>query len=153
MPESQPIPTMIAIDVQWEVYCLEAMRIASFMVFYPYRGWLTNYGPVHCRLRSVTIEKRTSFLETNSYRFVKDHSIFPAIIYRLATRRAGASAQSCSCETRRPSFNGQTESDWQAFLIHSDGQNRKNDNFVEAHIYEGFDRNAIESLVPSPARS
>ena len=43
--------------------------------------------------------------------------------------------------------SGQTESDWQALLIKSDGINRENDDFIEAHIYEGFDKNAIESMV------
>jgi len=36
---------------------------------------LPTYGDVHCRLRSITINKRTSFLETNSYRFVEIHQI------------------------------------------------------------------------------
>ncbi len=36
---------------------------------------LPTYGPAFCRLRSVAIDARTSFLETNSYRFIPDHSI------------------------------------------------------------------------------
>jgi len=109
---------------------------------------LPTYGAVHCRLRSVTIDKRTSFLETNSYKFVKDHHIV-----------VGDSLPDgyMACWEHRHSLalaklvdrlsTGQTESDWQAILIQSDGQNRKNDDFVEAHIYEGFDRNAVESMV------
>lgn len=110
---------------------------------------LPTYGTVHCRLRSVAIDKRTSFLETNSYKFIQDYSIVAGnklpvgytacwkyrhslVLAKLADRLS----------TR------QTESDWQAILIESDGKNRENDSFVEAHIYEGFDRNAIESLVP-----
>ncbi len=42
---------------------------------------------------------------------------------------------------------GQTRKNWQEILVVSDGKDRKNDSFVEAHIYEGFDRNAIESVV------
>ena len=42
---------------------------------------------------------------------------------------------------------GQTKSDWQVLLVQSDGQNRENDDFIEAHIFEGFDINAIESMV------
>jgi hypothetical protein len=114
---------------------------------------LCTYGDVHCRLRSVTIEKRTSFLEANSYRFVRDHAINPGdklpsgytagwqhrqrlVLAKLASRLS----------------TGQTESDWQAILIQTDGQNRENDDFVEAHIYEGFDRNAIESLVAATGK-
>jgi hypothetical protein len=48
---------------------------------------------------------------------------------------------------------GQTESDWQAVLLCSDGKNREKDDFVEAHIYEGFDRNAIESMLPSSRKT
>jgi len=112
-----------------------------------------TYGDVHCRLRSVTIDKRTSFLEANSYRFVRDHRIVPGdklpagymadwedrhslVLAKLADRLS----------------TGQTESDWQAILIHSDGQNRENDDFVEAHIYEGFDSNSIESLAAIPGK-
>jgi len=110
---------------------------------------LPTYGDVHCRLRSVTIDKRTSFLETNSYTFVDDHekelrSKMPVgfmacweyrhklVLSKLASRLA----------------KGQTESDWQTLLIQSDGCDRNNDEFVEAHIYEGFDGNAIDSLAP-----
>jgi len=114
---------------------------------------LPTYGAVHCRLRSVTIDKRTSFLETNSYRFVREHSIIPGdkipagytaswedrhllVLAKMADRLS----------------TGQTESDWQAILIHSDGQNKENDDFVEAHIYESFDRNAIECLVEATGK-
>lgn len=114
---------------------------------------LPTYGDVHCRLRSVTIDKRTSFLVTNSYRFVRDYSIvagdkLPAgymaywqnrhslVLAKLADRLS----------------TGQTESDWQALLIQSDGKDRQNDDFVEAQIYEGFDRNAIESMVATTGK-
>ncbi len=114
---------------------------------------LPTYGHVHCRLRSVTIDRRTSFLESNSYRFVKDHHIIPG-----SKLPAGYMA----CWTHRHNLvlakladhlsAGQTESDWQAILLHSDGQNRDRDDFVEAHIYGGFDANAIESLVAAPRK-
>ena len=109
---------------------------------------LPTYGSVHCRLRSVTIDKRTSFLETNSYKFVKEHQIDPG-----GSLPAGYMA---SWEYRYKLAlakfvdrlsTGQTESDWQTILVQSDGQNRDNDNFVEAHIFEGFDKNAVESMV------
>jgi hypothetical protein len=108
---------------------------------------LPTYGDVHCRLRSVTIDKRTSFLETNSYKFIKDHGIVPGDklpVGYMACWRHRHSLVLAKLADRLSS--GQTESDWQAILIQSDGQNRKNDDFIEAHIYEDFDRNAIESL-------
>ena len=108
---------------------------------------LPTYGDVHCRLRSVTIDKRTSFLETNSYKFIQEHGIVPGNKLPVGCtacwrhRHSLVLAKLADCLS-----TGQTESDWQAILIQSDGQNRKNDDFIEAHIYEGFDRNAIESL-------
>jgi len=111
---------------------------------------LPTYGDIHCRLRSVTIDERTSFLESNSYRFVRDHSIAPGdklpVGYMACWRHRHSLvlAKLADCLS-----TGQTESDWQAILIKSDGQNRKNDDYIEAHIYEGFDRNAIESLAES----
>ena len=114
---------------------------------------LPTYGAVHCRLRSVAIDKRTSFLEMNSYKFVHDHGI-------VAGDRLPAGY--AACWRHRHSLvlakladrlsAGQTESDWQEMLIHSDGQNRENDDFVEAHIYEGFDRNAIESMIATTSK-
>lgn len=108
---------------------------------------LPTYGYIHCRLRSVAIEDRTSFLEKNSYEFVKQHKIrfgdrFPMgymacwkdrqhlVIAKLADQLA----------------NGLDERGFQALLLHSDGVDRQNDDFVEAHIYEKFDQNAIETI-------
>ena len=115
---------------------------------------LPTYGTVHCRLRSITIDKRTSFLETNSFKFIQDHDIVPGnklpvghmacweqrhclVLAKLADRLSA----------------GQTESDWQAILIQSDGKDRKKDSFVEAHIFNGFDRNAIEFLTATTGKN
>ena len=114
---------------------------------------LPTYGDVHCRLRSVTIDKRTSFLETNSYKFIKDHGIVPGDklpVGYMACWRHRHSLVLAKLADRLSS--GQTESDWQAILIQSDGQNRKNDDFIEAHIYEGFDKNAVELMVASTGK-
>jgi hypothetical protein len=109
---------------------------------------LCTYGQVHCRLRSVTIEKRTSFLEVNSYRFIRDHCINPGDKLPIGYTACWQHRQSLVlAKLANRLSTGQTESDWQAILIQSDGKNRENDDFVEAHIYEGFDRNAIESFV------
>jgi len=109
---------------------------------------LCTYGDVHCRLRSVTIEKRTSFLEANSYKFVRDHNIVAGdklpVGYAACWRYRHILALAKLADGLS---KGQTESDWQLLLIHSDGQNRENDDFIETHIFEGFDTNAIESMV------
>lgn len=110
---------------------------------------LCTYGDVHCRLRSITIEKRTSFLETNSYKFVRDHNIVAGAKLPIGYAACWIYRHNLVLVKLSDSLSkGQTESDWQGLLIHSDGRNRKNDDFIEAHIFEGFNRNAIESVVP-----
>lgn len=109
---------------------------------------LCTYGDVHCRLRSVTIEKRTSFLETNSYKFVRDHHIVAGDKLPVGYAACWRCRHSLVLAKLADGLSkGQTESDWQALLIHSDGLNRENDDFIEAHIFEGFDKNAIKSMV------
>jgi len=109
---------------------------------------ICTYGDAHCRLRSVTIEKRTSFLEVNSYRFIKDHCINPGDTLPIGYRACWKHRNKLVLAKLSNRLSaGQTESDWQALLIQSDNQSRENDDFVEAHIYEGFDKNAIESFV------
>ncbi len=99
-----------------------------------------TYGDIYCRLRSVTIKKRTSFLEDNSFMFVDKHQL-----------NVGENQSSgyCACWEERHALalaklsdllkKGQTDTDWQTILIQSDGRNRKNDDFIEAHIYDNFD--------------
>lgn len=114
---------------------------------------LPTYGTVYCRFRSVAIDKRTSFLETNSYRFVRDHRILAGDKLPVGYTACWKYRHSLVLAKLADHLSaGQNQSDWQALLIQSDGQNRENDDFVEAHIYEGFDRNAIESFVPIPSK-
>ena len=109
---------------------------------------LPTYGEVHCRLRSVTIDNRTSFLETNSYTFVSDHSLSAGdelpVGYAACWEK-----RHCLVLAKLVQLlsTGQTERDWQAKLIRSDGKDRNNDDFVEAHVFGSFDRNAINSVV------
>jgi len=110
---------------------------------------LPNYGDLHCRLHSFAVARRTSFLESNSYKFVKDNSIEPGdqlpdgymadwnSRHNLVLAKVGDRIST-----------GQTESDWQKILVKSDVNNRENDDFIEAHIYGSFDKHAIESIIP-----
>lgn len=114
---------------------------------------LPTYGDVHCRLRSVTVEKRTSFLETNSFTFVKVRGITPGTPLPLGCTACWEHRHRLVLAKLADRLSpGQTECEWQAMLIQSDGQSRENDDFIEAHIYEGFDRHAIESIVPATGR-
>jgi hypothetical protein len=112
---------------------------------------LATYGKVSCRLKAITIEKRTSFLEMNSFKFVSAHKVtlgkeLPnGYTACWENRHLLALAKLSHLLTV-----GQGEDEWQEALIHSDGEKRENDEFIEAHIFENFDHNAIESIVQSP---
>jgi hypothetical protein len=112
---------------------------------------LPTYGNVYCCLRSVAIEKRTSFLETNSYRFVQEHRVIAGSKIPLGYRTCWKYRQ-CLALTKVANRleTGQNKDDWQAMLIQSNGKDRNDDCFVEAHIYDGFDKNAVQSLTPIP---
>ena len=109
---------------------------------------LPTYGDVHCRLRAITIDKRTSFLETNSYNFIADHHIAPGDNLPCGYRADWENRHMLVLAKLLDSLSsGQTEDEWQSIIIKSDSYNRDKDDFIEAHIYENFDRNAIESMV------
>ncbi|MCH8121339.1 MAG: hypothetical protein IIC00_16640, partial [Planctomycetes bacterium] len=81
---------------------------------------LPTYGDVHCRLRSVTIDNRTSFLVTNSYRFVRDYSIVPGDKLPDGYMACWQNRHSLVLAKLVDRLSaGQTDSDWQEMLIHS----------------------------------
>jgi hypothetical protein len=111
---------------------------------------LPTYGDVYCRLRSVAIWDRTTFLETNSYQFVERHQLRAGMAmphgyfavwgnrHHLVTAKIGQSLPSGNCVSA-----------WQAILVHTDGKDRSKDEFIEAHIYDSFDIGAIEEMLPN----
>lgn len=110
---------------------------------------LPTYGDVYCRIRPVTIKNRTSFLETNSYNFVRVNGDKSPVGYMACWEKRHFLVMAKLAD--RLSL-GQTESDWQSILVESDGQNRQNDGFVEAHIFESFNRDSIESFEQVPGK-
>ena len=94
---------------------------------------LPTYGDVCCRLRSVAIQDRTTFLETNSYRFVEHHELYgskpvPRGYFAVWDNRHALAvakvAKSLPC--------GNCVSDWQKLLVQTDGNDRSKDEFIEA---------------------
>jgi hypothetical protein len=109
---------------------------------------LPTYGDVFCRLRDIMISHRTSFLESNSYAFVRQHKISPGTSppegYRSVwdNRHLLALVKLANRVTK-----GQNAADWQDMLCYSDGRDRANDDIVEAHIFDGFNIDAVEEMV------
>jgi hypothetical protein len=112
-----------------------------------------TYGSVHCRIRSVAISERTTFLETNSYGFVREHRVVAGDRLPIGYTSSWDDRHLLVLAKLADSLcAGQSESDWQAILIRSDGKDRQKDDFVEAHIYENFDINAVECMVTSTGK-
>jgi hypothetical protein len=107
---------------------------------------LSTYGLVAARLRDVTIKERVSFTEWNSFTFcervVGSSMMVPPGHRAVWGNRADLAAAKLQTRVNK----GQGESDWQGILVQSDGANRADDDFVEAHIFGGFDICAVEDM-------
>ncbi len=107
---------------------------------------LGSYGDVSCRLRADAVRKRTSFLEENSYTFVRRHQMTPGDPippgYRAVWENRHKLALAKLGGQLKP---GQRRSELRGLLVQSCGD-RSNDEFIEAHIYGGFTVDSIESM-------
>jgi len=90
----------------------------------------------------------------NSYKFVPGHSIRVGDKLPIGYMACWEHRHSLALAKLAKHLSvGQSESEWQALLICSDGKNRENDDFIEAHIYGGFNSNAVESLAKVPDKN
>jgi len=108
---------------------------------------VATYGQVHCRLRDVAVKKRVSFLETNSYVFVGQYHLGPNSSVPPGHRAVWDNRDDLAvAKLQERLAPGHTEADCQAVLVRSDGKDRQNDDFMEAHIYGTFNVDAIEAM-------
>lgn len=106
-----------------------------------------TYGEIHCRMRNVAVDQRVTFLEMNSYLFVQKYSIQSGSPIPPGYRAVWDNRHLLVAAKLYTSLRaGQTDSEWQQLLLHSDGSNRGNDEFVEATIYGTFSMDAIEKM-------
>jgi len=110
-----------------------------------------GYGPIACELFERTVASRVSFLERNSYSFVKEHELSPSSPippgyravwdnrHRLVGAKLGA-----------PLRRGVEQGKWNDLLLRADAD-REREDFIEAHIFGGFNLHAIKRVwvVPS----
>lgn len=108
---------------------------------------LGTYGDVICQLKKQAVAKRTSFLEVNSYEFVKFGSDLP-LGYRSNWENRGKLA-AIKLHESNLIHSGQLPEEWDAVLLKSDGKNRNLDEFVEGHIYGPFNLYSIEKMTPA----
>lgn len=109
---------------------------------------LPTYGNVACRLRDEAIDDRTSFLETNSYKFATIHKVQLADVTVPAGYRATWNTRADLALARIGDrvAKGTTRTDWESLLVVSDAKHRENDEFIEAHIYDSFNADSIEAI-------
>jgi len=108
---------------------------------------LPTYGTVFLRLRDIAIRSRVSFLDENTYSFIRSYGITPGTPIPPGHRAFWENRHELAgVKHGHEAFSGQSPSDWEKMLVVSDGANRSNDRFIEAHIFDGFDSNAIESI-------
>jgi hypothetical protein len=109
-------------------------------------GGLISWGPYAIRLKEIAIAGRATLLEDNSYNFVAKHKLEPGGAipagyvtdwqnrHKLAVAKLAGQIPSGTTDAKHPKI-----------LLSSTG-NRATDDFIEVHIYGGFDNKAIESV-------
>lgn len=106
---------------------------------------LKSWGPYSIKLREVAVSKRSTVLEDNSYNFIPKHGIQPGedipLGYVATWEERHRLAVAKLAEKIR---SGATEGEYSKILVSSTGDRAK-DDYIEVHIYGGFDNKAVES--------
>lgn len=107
---------------------------------------LKSWGPYSIKLREVAVSDRSTMLEDNSYSFIPKHGIQPGEDippgyvatwrerHKLAVAKLAGQISS-----------GTSEAEYPKILMSNTGD-RATDDYVEVHIYGGFDNKAVESV-------
>ncbi len=106
---------------------------------------VATYGSAFCKLKLVSVKSRTTFMQANSYKIFDEELI------------NGKIPLGCTSDWNNKEYLvlnklykyikvHQSVTDVLECLIQSDGIDRDNDDFIEAHIYGGFTKDSIESL-------
>ncbi len=110
------------------------------------RRGLPNYGAVGALLRDVVAPLRASLLIENSFHFWKKYSKYRQPLpegYRAIWSDRGR----LIVVKHAASLSSATPDSEIGRLIRRPGPDRETDDFVEVHIYDGFDKRAIEYIV------
>ena len=108
---------------------------------------LPSYGGIVCRLRSKAIEHRTSFLDENSYTFVRTHELMAGDPIPMGHRAIWSNRGDLALAKVGDGIHaGFTRDRLQDLIVKASSKTRSEDEFIEAHIYDGFDVNAIEEM-------
>lgn len=107
---------------------------------------LHSFGPYAIKLREVAIIERATILEGNSYHFISKHNIRPGEDIPPGYKAAWRQRHKLAVAKLAGQISaGTTEQEHSKILLFSEGD-RATDEFIEVHIYGGFDNKAIESV-------
>lgn len=115
---------------------------------------LPSYGGYSMVLRDVAVAKRASVLEENAYNFVKHHALQPGDPIPPGYRATWGSRQQLAVAKLADLIDSKNrEAEFQHILM-AGGADRSQELFIEVHIYDGFNQNAIEAVrgTSSPKR-
>jgi hypothetical protein len=105
-----------------------------------------SYGPYAFRLREIAIADRATLLEDNSYIFLSKHKIETRQEIPPGYRATwGERHKLAVAKLSQQVSSGATRPEHSKILLSGSG-NRQTDEFIEIHIYGGFDNKAIESV-------
>jgi len=105
---------------------------------------LLSYGELSIVIREIVIKDRASLLEDNSYHFIVKHSIQIDDNIPSGYRATWPSKHKLAISKLEPKISSTTKPDeYPKILLFNSGK-RERDEFLEVHIYGGFDSNAID---------
>jgi len=107
---------------------------------------LSSYGSAHCVLKIVSIKKRTTFMDENSYKFIKTHKIGHGGEIPLGHTCSWGYKERLALNKLSQYFMDYEEYEEILKKLLVSTKDRENDEFIEAHIYGSFNGESIESI-------
>lgn len=107
---------------------------------------LESYGAFTMVLREVTVFKRSTVLEENSFDFVERHGLKPGSSIPMGYRAVWENRQKLAVAKLADFITSDTDGvEFASLLLYSDGD-RKRDRFIEVQMFGSFNTDAIESV-------
>ena len=108
---------------------------------------LKSYGAYSILLKEIAIQDRATLLENNSYGFVLKKDLRAGDKIPVGFRSCWGDRHKLAVSKLQPIIHANTKmNEFAKILLKADSKNRANDEFIEVHIYGGFDNKAVESV-------
>jgi hypothetical protein len=107
---------------------------------------LKSYGAYTITLKDVSVSKRSSLLEENSFAFVEHHKLKPGDPLPVGFRAVWNNKEKLAMAKLADFVASDTKSEQFPSLLLYSGGDRKNDRFIEIQIFGTFNRDAIDTV-------